>query len=68
MTHCCADMTRHVESECDQHESRYDCPDALIEYRPRTKEYGLIVHDGGTSMISIRFCPFCGSPLSGTAS
>jgi hypothetical protein len=24
-------------------------------------EYGLIIHDGGSSYIKISFCPFCGN-------
>jgi len=26
-------------------------------------EYGLIVHDGGSSSITIEFCPWCGTQL-----
>lgn len=33
-------------------------------YLPASKEYGLIVHDGGTSYVAIRFCPWCGVRLS----
>ena len=25
--------------------------------------YGLIIHDGGTSAVTIQFCPWCGSKL-----
>lgn len=61
MTHCCEDMRRDAEQVCDQHPDRADCPDCLIQYSPRFREYGLIVHDGGSSYIIIRFCPWCGT-------
>jgi hypothetical protein len=56
-------MRRQVESVCDRHPDRHDCPDALVDYSPRFREYGLLVHDGGSSWVLIRFCPWCGSRL-----
>ena len=35
-----------------------------MDYDSRFNEYGLIVHDGGTSVVVIAFCPWCGSKLS----
>ncbi|HZY17518.1 MAG TPA: hypothetical protein VFE82_03505 [Ramlibacter sp.] len=32
-------------------------------YSPKFNEYGLIVHDGGSSAIAIAFCPWCGTKL-----
>jgi hypothetical protein len=61
--HCCEDMRREVERRCERHPNRFDCPDCLIHYSPRVREYGLIVHDGGSSSRHIRFCPWCGSRL-----
>ena len=62
-THCCDDMTRAVSSSCDVHQDRFDCPDALVQYLPKFDEYGIIVHDGGTAVSGIRFCPWCGTQL-----
>ena len=28
------------------------------------KEYGLIIHDSGGSVVIINYCPWCGSELS----
>lgn len=56
-------MESAVESECKQHTDRWDCPDALVSYSAKFDEYGLIVHDGGSSSISIDYCPWCGSKL-----
>ncbi|MGN9756752.1 DUF6980 family protein [Streptomyces sp. SD31] len=38
-------------------------PDALVGFSARFQEYGLILHDGGTSSITIDFCPWCGRRL-----
>jgi hypothetical protein len=56
-------MRRQVEFVCEQHPDRFTCPDCLIHYSPRFREYGLIVHDGGTASCHIRFCPWCGTNL-----
>jgi uncharacterized protein DUF6980 len=61
--HCCEDMLREATRECDTHLNRYDCPDCLIHYSPKFREYGLIIHDGGTASLRIRFCPWCGARL-----
>jgi hypothetical protein len=59
--HCCDEMRRQVERACDRHPDRFDCPDALVHYSPRFREYGLMVHDGGTSKVRILYCPWCGA-------
>lgn len=57
-------MTNKANYICDIHPDPYDCPDNLIDYSPKLEEYSLIVHDGGTSSIRIKFCPWCGKKLS----
>jgi hypothetical protein len=61
--HCCDRMDYDLNQKCDVHKGRHDCPDALIRFMRGA--YGLIVHDGGSSVIGIRFCPWCGSELQG---
>lgn len=56
-------MESAAGSKCQQHPDRWDCPDALITYSTRFDEYGIIIHDGGTSKIAIYYCPWCGSKL-----
>jgi len=56
-------MTDQINHQCEQHQSPFDCPDNLIGYSPKFDEYGLIVHDGGSSSAAIRFCPWCGARL-----
>jgi hypothetical protein len=61
--HDCDHMRRDLDRICNEHASRFACPDALINYDQRFDEYGLIVHDGGRSSIRIMFCPWCGARL-----
>ncbi len=56
-------MKEAVDSVCDEHADRFDCPDALLSYSAKYDEYGIIVHDGGSSVVGIDFCPWCGSKL-----
>jgi hypothetical protein len=56
-------MSQELAKTCAEHESRFACPDMLVEYVDKFDEYGLIVHDGGESFIAIAFCPWCGSAL-----
>lgn len=61
--HCCEMMAAQVGTTCEHHSNRYDCPDALLDYWPGSKTYGIIVHDGGHSIIAISHCPWCGTKL-----
>jgi hypothetical protein len=61
--HCCEEMSKAVNYRCVQHPDPFDCPDNLIQYSAKLREYGIIVHDGGSSTCSIHFCPWCGARL-----
>ncbi|MFF8029847.1 DUF6980 family protein [Streptomyces sp. NPDC007896] len=61
--HCCEAMSSRVNVPCDQHDDPFACPDVLIKFSAKFQEYGLIIHDGGTSSITIEFCPSCGRLL-----
>lgn len=58
-------MRSNVESNCEQHPNRYECPDALVDFWPVSQTYGLMIHDGGASVIVIFYCPWCGTKLPG---
>ena len=62
--HCCELMKAQVDTPCPTHGLRQECSDALISYTEKFDEYGLLLHDGGSSSISISFCPWCGASLS----
>jgi hypothetical protein len=64
--YCCTNLKRNVEHQCEQHADPADCPDALVGQFEA--EYGIRVHDGGTSYVAIRFCPWCGTDLTRTQS
>ncbi|MEV6103217.1 hypothetical protein AB0M28_00690 [Streptomyces sp. NPDC051940] len=61
--HCCESMARRLEWSCTLHDDAFACPDALISFSSRYQEYGIIVHDGGTAVIGIGYCPWCGRRL-----
>jgi len=62
-THCCQQMREQVNFRCDRHQNAFECPDALVAYEARYDEYGLVIHDGGGSVLSIKHCPWCGAKL-----
>ncbi|MBC9715220.1 hypothetical protein H9Y04_21955 [Streptomyces sp. TRM66268-LWL] len=62
-SHCCEAMDRHLNTPCDRHGDPFACPDALVAFSAKFQEYGLIIHDSGTSTITIGFCPWCGEHL-----
>ncbi len=61
--HCCEQMTERINYKCSQHPHVFDCPDNLVYYSPRFNEYGIIIHDGGSSYITIDYCCWCGVKL-----
>jgi len=61
--HCCDVMRRNINHRCDIHANPFDCPDNLIYYGESTNTYGIIIHDGGESFLTIQFCPWCGKRL-----
>jgi hypothetical protein len=65
--HCCQQMSEHVNQRCEQHPDAFDCPDKLIHHSAGTGEYGIIIHDGGSSYVVINYCPWCGARLPGDA-
>ena len=67
VVHCCQLMRDNIEDGCDMHPDPFDCPDRLIYHDPDPDDesYGIIVHDGGSSYIAIRYCPWCGTALPG---
>lgn len=60
---CCDQMEKQITLACEKHEDEYACPDVLIDYSDIFDEYGIIIHDGGCSSITINFCPWCGKKL-----
>jgi hypothetical protein len=60
---CCNQMQEQILYKCTVHSNVFDCPDNLLFYNEIFNEYGLIIHDGGTSYKAIDFCPWCGKKL-----
>jgi endonuclease YncB( thermonuclease family) len=66
--HCCKEMVAKIKLDCKKHLDVFSCPDVLVRFNDKLKEYGIIVHDGGNSSVLISFCPWCGKKLSGAKS
>lgn len=61
---CCATMAEQISHECEHHADRDYCTDVLVGYS-RQHRYGLLIHDGGSARVQIRYCPWCGHRLGG---
>jgi hypothetical protein len=61
--YCCGTMKYQLNLRCDQHPDPLDCVDQLIYYSPKADQYGIIIHDGGSSFSVIQYCPWCGARL-----
>jgi hypothetical protein len=48
---------------CDQMAQTIRDGETGLIYNPKYREFGIRVMDGGTSVILIRYCPFCGKSL-----
>lgn len=57
---CCEQMRVQLMRQCDQHPDPNDCPDVLVTYDPKFDQFGIPIRDGGSSSLSIRYCPWCG--------
>jgi hypothetical protein len=64
MTYCCEALKAQVHHRCADHPNPIDCPDALIVEAHAGAEFGIRVHDGGSSFVRIHHCPWCGADLS----
>jgi len=61
--HCCEIMRNAIDSKCLEHPNLDDCPDNIIQFISKFNEYGIPIRDGGSSKITIKFCPWCGKKL-----
>jgi hypothetical protein len=60
----CCDMMKHSSTvDCSMHDDPHDCPNVLVVWS-QTHGPGLPVRDGGSSFITINFCPWCGTDIS----
>jgi hypothetical protein len=60
---CCDDMRRQLELRCTAHADLSDGPDSLVVMLDNPTRFGIRVHDGGSSSLAIRYCPWCGKDL-----
>lgn len=60
--YCCKNMREQLDYKCNRHKTPFNCPDNLVFFQ-KNNEYSLIVHDGGSSVLKINYCPWCGAKL-----
>jgi hypothetical protein len=63
MTYCCKALWEQAHRQCGDHPDPSDCPDVLIAAPENGAEFGIRIHDGGSSFVVIRYCPWCGAQL-----
>jgi hypothetical protein len=56
-------MARQAKWQCTHHDACKSCPDQVIYHSLIFDEYGIIIHDGGSAVYTISYCPFCGKKL-----
>ena len=59
----CVHLAYHVTQPCPQHEDPWDCPDVVVMYFPRFDDYGIPIRNGGSAVMPIQHCPWCGVQL-----
>ncbi|RLD29804.1 MAG: hypothetical protein DRI75_02120 [Bacteroidetes bacterium] len=60
---CCLTMADNLfESRDSNGQIKYDNVDVIIN-KWSDGTYGIPIHDGGTSIIEIKYCPWCGKNL-----
>ena len=60
--HCCLQMSFQISSP-DLMANGEDDHDKILKYHDMYDEYGIPIYDGGSSVIQISYCPWCGSKL-----
>ena len=61
--YCCISMAYYLIEDKESKkngELNYDC---VITHHKKEKTFGIPIHDGGSSYIKIKFCPWCGKQL-----
>ncbi len=62
--YCCVNMAYHLIEDKISKNSEEINYDSIIKHSLKRKEFGIPIHDGGSSYIKINYCPWCGQKLS----
>ena len=57
----CIHIAYYVTETCEKHSNPWECPDILLV--KSSHGYGMPIRDGGTSMVNIDYCPWCGTKI-----
>jgi hypothetical protein len=61
--YCCIDMAYQLIEDKNAMKTGTINYDSVITQDRKGKAFGLPIHDGGSSFIKIKFCPWCGKKL-----
>ena len=61
--YCCEQMKYFIKQKCEKHDNMAECASTIMVYEERFDEYGIVIHDSGTSYVQIAYCPWCGWKL-----
>jgi len=61
--YCCLVMAKHVSDSLDENqEIQHDNHDVIMN-KWKDGTFGIPIHDGGSSVVEINFCPWCGENI-----
>ncbi|HZV68682.1 MAG TPA: hypothetical protein VFG10_04030 [Saprospiraceae bacterium] len=60
--HCCLMMALQISQPNTMPDGKDD-HDIIMNYNEIFDEYGIPIYDGGTSVLQIMYCPWCGNKL-----
>lgn len=61
--YCCETMQAQLQQTCSTGiHDKYECPDQVV-HRWADGRTGIHIKDGGTSMLVMNFCPWCGTDI-----
>lgn len=61
--YCCVQMAYYLIEDKLSRKSEELNYDAVVTHTYGRKEFGIPIHDGGSSYIKINYCPWCGKSL-----
>ena len=61
--YCCISMAYYLIEDKESKKNGEINYDSVITHHKKEKTFGIPIHDGGSSYIKIKFCPWCGKQL-----
>lgn len=61
--YCCLVLANHVSNSLDEDENIKNNDHDVIINKWKNGTFGIPIHDGGSSVVKINFCPWCGENI-----